>query len=125
MENAYLDLHRAGFAHSIETWMGGELVGGLYGLSLGAAFFGESMFSYRDYGSRAAFACLCEIAREWGFHFIDGQLPNVNLMQLGAITIPRSEYLARLSKALEYPTRRGLWVKERQGAQGLRCATLE
>ena len=110
MTEAYVDLHRAGFAHSIETWQGGELVGGLYGLSLGAAFFGESMFSDRDYASRAAFAALCAAAKAWGFHFIDGQLPNANLTRLGALVVPRDEYLARLAAALPLPTRQGAWT---------------
>ena len=125
MMEAYTGLHRAGFAHSIETWREGELLGGLYGISLGAAFFGESMFSDRDYASRAAFAGLCGIAWAWGFHFIDGQLPNANLMQLGAITIPRREYLARLAQAMALPTRWGRWVLESQGGQGARCSAIE
>lgn len=109
MKRAYLELHHEGFAHSFEAWKDGELVGGLYGISLGAAFFGESMFSDRDYASRAAFQGLCEVAKDWGFHFIDGQLPNSNLLQLGAVVIPRDDYLARLAKALTAPTRRGSW----------------
>ena len=110
MMRAYTELHHAGLAHSIESWHRGELVGGLYGISLGAAFFGESMFSERDYASRAAFAALCRLAEDWGFHFIDGQLPNANLMQLGAVVIPRQEYLARLAAAISLPTRRGVWI---------------
>ncbi len=110
MAEAYVELHREGFAHSIETWQDGELVGGLYGLSLGAAFFGESMFSDRDYASRAAFQGLCATAKAWGFHFIDGQLPNANLEQLGALIVPRDEYLERLAAALILPTRRGVWT---------------
>ena len=125
MLEAYTGLHRTGFAHSIETWRDGELLGGLYGLSLGAAFFGESMFSDRDYASRAAFSGLCGLAREWGFHFIDGQLPNANLMQLGANTVPRPEFLARLAQAMAFPTRRGRWVLESQGGQGARCVAIE
>jgi len=109
MMRAYTELHQAGFAHSIETWHQGELVGGLYGISLGAAFFGESMFSERDYASRAAFAALCRLAQDWGFHFIDGQLPNTNLMQLGAVIISRQEYLIRLAEALRHPGRVGPW----------------
>ncbi|MDR2561127.1 MAG: leucyl/phenylalanyl-tRNA--protein transferase [Holophagales bacterium] len=109
METAYIELHRAGLAHSVETWLEGRLVGGLYGVSLGAAFFGESMFSLVDYASRAAFKALCTSLWAWGFHFIDGQLPNDNLDSLGAVTIPRSEFLARLEKALEEPTKKGRW----------------
>ncbi len=110
MAEAYLALHREGFAHSIETWQDGALVGGLYGISLGAAFFGESMFCQRDYASRAAFAGLCRAAKAWGFHFIDGQLPNPNLLQLGAIVIGRQDYLDRLAAAIQLPTRRGSWT---------------
>ncbi len=109
MRRAYTELHHAGFAHSIETWHLGELVGGLYGLSLGAAFFGESMFSERDYASRAAFDALHRLTQAWGFHFIDGQLPNANLMQLGAVLVSREDYLARLAAALRSPGRVGRW----------------
>ena len=109
MRRAYLDLHREGYAHSFETFREGRLVGGLYGLSLGAAFFGESMFSLESYGSRAAFAELCRTAWAWGFHFIDGQLPNPNLADLGARVLTREAFLERLARALEAPTRRGSW----------------
>ena len=109
MQAAYHALHLAGYAHSFETCFEGELVGGLYGVSLGAAFFGESMFSKVDYASRAAFQCLCETAWTWGFHFIDGQLPNDNLRQLGAVTVEREVFLERLQAALAAPTRRGSW----------------
>lgn len=111
MQRAYVELHRAGYAHSFETFFEGELVGGLYGVSLGAAFFGESMFSRVDYASRAAFACLCCVAWGWGFHFIDGQLPNDNLKQLGAVTVPRPRFLEALRSALEAQTRAGAWTQ--------------
>ena len=110
MVEAYVALHRAGLAHSFETFFEGELVGGLYGVSLGGAFFGESMFSRVDYASRAAFRKLCEVAWSWGFRFIDGQLPNDNLRQLGARTLARGEFLSRLAEALDLPTRRGSWT---------------
>ncbi len=111
MRRAYLELHRQGYAHSFETFREGRLVGGLYGLSLGAAFFGESMFSLESYGSRAAFADLCRTAWGWGFHFIDGQLPNPNLLDLGFRVLPREAFLARLAQALEHPTRKGSWTE--------------
>jgi leucyl/phenylalanyl-tRNA--protein transferase len=111
MRRAYLQLHRDGYAHSFEAFRAGRLVGGLYGLSLGAAFFGESMFSLEDYGSRAAFAELCRAAWAWGFHFIDGQLPNPNLEGLGATVVDRDDFLERLARALEEPTRRGPWTE--------------
>lgn len=109
MQRAYVELHRKGFAHSFETFFEGELVGGLYGVSLGAAFFGESMFSHVDYASRAAFAALCRFAWGRGFHFIDGQLPNENLHQLGAVVVDREEFLERLAEAMKSSTKRGRW----------------
>lgn len=109
MRDAYIALHEAGYAHSFETFFEGELVGGLYGVSLGAAFCGESMFSRVDYASRAAFRKLCEVAWGWGFHFIDGQLPNDNLRRLGALVLERDAFLAGLNLALAAPTRQGSW----------------
>jgi leucyl/phenylalanyl-tRNA--protein transferase len=112
MQRAYLALHREGYAHSFEVFRGSQLVGGLYGVSLGAAFFGESMFSLEDYASRAAFKDLCRAAWEWGFHFIDGQVPNSNLEGLGARMVTREDFLKRLGKALAAKTRRGSWTQE-------------
>jgi leucyl/phenylalanyl-tRNA--protein transferase len=109
MIEAYTDLHRAGLAHSVEAYLNNNLVGGLYGVSLGAVFFGESMFSLMDYASRAAFAALCKKAWSWDFHLVDGQIPNENLDFLGAITIPRAQFLERLKAALECPTKQGRW----------------
>ena len=109
MVRSYLALHREGYAHSFEAYRAGKLVGGLYGISLGAAFFGESMFSLESYGSRAAFAALCAAAWDWGFQFIDGQVPNPNLRDLGARVISREDFLERLDRALAQPTRRGSW----------------
>ena len=110
MIRAYTSLHEAGYAHSVEAWRGDSLQGGLYGVSLGAAFFGESMFTLTDYASRAAFSALCGKAWEWGFLFIDGQFPNDNLDSLGATTIPRGAYLELLGEALKSPTRKGRWT---------------
>jgi len=112
IQRAYVDLHHAGYAHSFEAWRDGELAGGLYGVSLGAAFFGESMFSLTSYASRAAFAGLCERLWARGFHLIDGQLPNPNLLDLGARVVDRDTFLQRLSGALAIPTRRGSWTAE-------------
>lgn len=109
MIGAYTELHRRGYAHSFEAWRDGELAGGLYGVSLGAAFFGESMFSARPDASKAAFAALCERVFGWGFRFIDGQLANPHLARLGARTVPRPEYLERLAESLEEPSRVGDW----------------
>jgi leucyl/phenylalanyl-tRNA--protein transferase len=109
MIKAYTALHRAGLAHSVEAYLDGKLAGGLYGVSLGAAFFGESMFSLAPYASRAAFAALCKSAWAWGFSLIDGQMPNDNLASLGAVTIPRAQFLALLKTALQTPTKQGKW----------------
>ena len=110
MVRGYVDLHRQGYAHSFETFLEGRLVGGLYGVSLGRAFFGESMFSLESYASRAAFADLARLAWGWDFAFIDGQLPNDNLASLGARTVPREDFLDRLARALQAPTQRGSWT---------------
>jgi leucyl/phenylalanyl-tRNA---protein transferase len=107
---AYLELHRRGYGHSFEAWKDGELAGGLYGLALGAAFFGESMFSLRADASKAAFQALCQTVFGWGFHFIDGQLANPHLARLGARTVTREDYLARLAEALERPAKVGTWA---------------
>ena len=109
MFSAYAALHEAGYAHSFEAHLDGELVGGLYGVSLGAAFFGESMFSKVGDASKAAFAFLCEWCWRRGFHFIDGQVPNENLERLGAREMERAEFLGRLEVALMEPTLRGEW----------------
>jgi leucyl/phenylalanyl-tRNA---protein transferase len=109
MRAAYTKLHQLGFAHSFESWCGGELMGGLYGLSLGAAFFGESMFSRATDASKAAFAGLAEHCFGRGFELIDGQLRNPHLLRLGARMVPRPEFLQRLQHALEAPTRQGSW----------------
>jgi leucyl/phenylalanyl-tRNA--protein transferase len=110
MVAAYAALHRAGYAHSVEAWQGGELVGGLYGVSLGAAFFGESMFARAPDASKAAFAALCEKAFGWGFHFIDAQVPTPHLERLGASLVPRRDFLTRLAHAQREPSRIGPWA---------------
>lgn len=109
MQAAYVRLHEEGYAHAFEVFLEGRLVGGLYGLSLGAAFFGESMFSAVPYASRAAFQALCQGCWAQGFHLIDGQLPNENLAQLGARILDREAFLGKLKQALALPTRRGPW----------------
>lgn len=98
---SYTELHRRGHAHSIEVWEGEELVGGLYGIALGGFFGGESMFHRRTDASKAAVGRLIAHLRERGFELFDAQAPNPHLMRLGAVAIPRREYLARLRRALE------------------------
>jgi leucyl/phenylalanyl-tRNA--protein transferase len=100
MREAYIGLHELGFAHSAESWREGELAGGLYGVALGAAFFGESMFSLRPDSSKAAFVALVGRLRERGYELVDCQVRTEHLKRFGAREIPRSEFLARLRKAV-------------------------
>ncbi|AKQ68785.1 Leucyl/phenylalanyl-tRNA--protein transferase [Myxococcus hansupus] len=111
MLEAYVALHDAGFAHSVEAWADGELKGGLYGVSLGAAFFGESMFAHAPDASKVAFATAAERFQGWGFHFIDCQVETEHLARFGAVNWPRRRFLAALDKALKEPTRRGKWTE--------------
>jgi leucyl/phenylalanyl-tRNA--protein transferase len=109
MEEAYTQLHWTGFAHSVEVWDGARLAGGLYGVSLGAAFFGESMFSLDPNTSKLAMWTLVEQIKRWGFHFIDCQVHTPHLESLGGNDIPRRRFLKLLKDAVAQPTRRGPW----------------
>ncbi|MBU8900491.1 leucyl/phenylalanyl-tRNA--protein transferase [Corallococcus sp. M34] len=109
MQRAYVTLHTLGFAHSVEAWAGDTLVGGFYGVSLGAAFFGESMFALAPDASKIAFATAVERYREWGFHFVDCQVETEHTARFGAEHWPRPRFLAALGRALKEPTRRGSW----------------
>ncbi len=109
MEGAYVHLHELGFAHSVESWEGEELVGGLYGVSLGRIFFGESMFSWRDNASKVALVALAEKVAAWGFRLIDAQVPTPHTVALGAEEWPRAKFLAALKEALAHPTHEGNW----------------
>jgi leucyl/phenylalanyl-tRNA--protein transferase len=93
---AYTELHRRGHAHSIETWKGDELVGGLYGVSIGRMFYGESMFARASDASKIALAFLVRQVARWGFEMIDCQMSTAHLASLGAREIPRRAFLARL-----------------------------
>jgi leucyl/phenylalanyl-tRNA--protein transferase len=100
---SYAELHRRGLAHSIEVWEEEALVGGLYGVTFGAFFGGESMFHRRTDASKAAVAHLVEHLRARGYLLLDAQVPNPHLLSIGAIEIPRREYLRRLKEALAKP----------------------
>jgi leucyl/phenylalanyl-tRNA--protein transferase len=93
------ELHHLGFAHSIECYQNDQLVGGLYGVALGAAFFGESMFHTVSNASKVAFHYLIQILRQRSYHLLDTQFTNENVDRYGAVEIPREEYLKRLRKA--------------------------
>jgi len=112
MQEAYIKLHGLGFAHSVEAWFEGKLVGGLYGVSLGKAFFGESMFHRKPDASKVALAILVENLKKWGFHFIDSQMATEHMNRLGAAEIPRRIFLKRLRSALRHSTKRGKWHVE-------------
>ena len=109
MVESYTELHQRGIAHSVEAWQGETLVGGLYGLSLGAAFFGESMFAYETDASKVAFVALVEQLRRWDIPLVDCQVHTPHLARLGAREWPRRDFLAALHAALERPTRLGPW----------------
>lgn len=103
------ELHERGFAHSVEVWRDKELVGGLYGLSMGAAFFGESMFHLVPDASKVALVRLCDIAKEFGFDFIDCQIPSEHLKRLGAVEVSRDRFLEELQIALAKKSHIGKW----------------
>jgi leucyl/phenylalanyl-tRNA--protein transferase len=97
---SYCALHAAGRAHSVEAWQDGKLAGGLYGVALGGAFFGESMFHHVTDASKIALVALVERLRERGFTLLDTQWTTEHLEQFGALEIPRAQYLTLLSRAL-------------------------
>jgi leucyl/phenylalanyl-tRNA--protein transferase len=101
--SSYAELHRRGHAHSVEVYEGDELVGGLYGVTIGGFFGGESMFHRRTDASKAAVAYLVTCLRAGGFTLLDAQMPTPHLARLGAVNVPRAEYLARLRRALALP----------------------
>jgi len=126
MQQAYIHLHNLGYAHSVEVWKEGKLVGGLYGVSLGRAFFGESMFSHTSNASKTAFVLLTQALEEKGFGLIDCQVYTEHLTQFAAYEIARSDFLEMLPEILSAPTKRGSWsnwidlehIKARMGDTG-------
>ena len=98
---AYADLHRQGLAHSVEAWQGGELVGGLYGVALGGAFMGESMFSRATDASKVCLVHLVAHLRERGYTLLDSQFPTEHLQRFGQQLIPRRDYMHQLVAALK------------------------
>lgn len=108
--DAYGALHDAGHAHSVEVWQGGRLVGGLYGISQGRVFCGESMFHHVTDASKVAFVTLARQLEAWQFDMVDCQLPTPHLASLGAQPMPRARFLDRLGAAIDQPGRRGRWT---------------
>jgi len=112
MIRAYVRLHELGYAHSAEAWLDDELAGGLYGVSLGGAFFGESMFARAPDASKVAFAVLVDQLARWDIRLVDCQVYTDHLARFGAEDWPRPRFLRALADALEQPTRRGAWRLE-------------
>jgi len=110
MQAAYIHLHQIGFAHSVETWKAGNLVGGLYGISLGHCFFGESMFAAVSNASKVALVALVQVVQGWDFKIIDCQVTTNHLVSLGAREIPRTEFLKILREEAQAPDRQSTWA---------------
>lgn len=110
MQQAYIRLHQAGYAHSVECWLKGKLVGGLYGVAIGNVFFGESMFSHVTDASKVAFVFLIRQLQRWQFEMIDCQIQTAYLNQFGAELIPRSEFVKRLGRICKQPGRNDVWI---------------
>jgi leucyl/phenylalanyl-tRNA--protein transferase len=109
MMTAYTRLHQAGYAHSVETWREGRLAGGLYGVAIGRMFYGESMFSREPDASKVALVRLARQLQQWGFGLIDCQMETPHLASLGARTMPRAAFTARLSELVNLPHLSGPW----------------
>jgi len=116
MKQAYLDLHRQGHAHSVECWRQGRLAGGLYGVSIGRAFFGESMFAAEDNASKVALARLARQLMSWDYRLIDCQVHTRHLVSMGANTMSRNEFVYVLKQACAQPGRAAPWTLERSAA---------
>lgn len=109
MKQAYCNLHERGYAHSVEAWRAGNLVGGLYGVSLGLAFFGESMFSIMSNASKVCLVHLVHFLKERSFSLIDCQVATEHLQSLGARNIPREIFIDQLTQAISHPSGNYSW----------------
>ncbi len=109
INQAYNRLHQAGFAHSVEAWSDGELVGGLYGVALGQVFFGESMFHTRTDASKVAFVVLIENLKDWGYQLVDCQIHSGHLASLGAEEIRRTDFINLLTNFCGLPISQQAW----------------
>jgi leucyl/phenylalanyl-tRNA---protein transferase len=111
MRAAYIELHRLGYAHSVEVFDGPRLAGGIYGVAIGRMFFGESMFSGQSGGSKVALAALALRLREWAWPLIDAQVANAHLLSLGAETWPRRDFLSAATRLVEADAPPGPWTR--------------
>jgi len=116
MLHAYTRLHQMGYAHSVETWMDGELAGGLYGIAIGRMFYGESMFSRNTDASKLALAHLCRQLDTWGFGLIDCQMETAHLASMGARPIPRKEFLKEVNRLIKLKPMLSPWRFEPNNA---------
>lgn len=119
----YVRLHEQGWAHSVEVWQSGELVGGLYGIALGRVFCGESMFAFVPNASKAGFITLVQALRDVGFWLIDCQVETPHLMSLGARTVAREQFLEVLAKNKFEPSVVGRWAFDENGGLALAAPT--
>jgi leucyl/phenylalanyl-tRNA---protein transferase len=113
MADAYAALHEQGYAHSVETWQENRLVGGVYGVAIGGAFFAESMFTKVDDASKVSLVSLVRQLHVWGFRIIDCQQSSPHVIRLGAEEIPRRAYIEQVATAVKLHDRRGLWQFDR------------
>lgn len=102
---SYIALYRSGYAHSVEAWYSGKLVGGLYGVTIGSAYFGESMFSKKENASKVCLCALVDILKKNNFQLHDIQYISPHLIQFGAVEIPRIDYLTKLKTAISIPNK--------------------
>lgn len=119
MQQAYQRLHEAGYAHSIECWQQDKLVGGLYGIAIGGAFFGESMFSHVSDASKVALVYLCAHLIKWQFSIIDCQVETPHLVHMGAQSIPREEFVQHLQQNVDVALMPGKWQVDESIDAGL------
>jgi leucyl/phenylalanyl-tRNA--protein transferase len=112
MRSAYCEAHRGGVAHSVEAWLGDRLVGGAYGVEIGRAFCGESMFAVAPDASKVAFVHLVRFLRARGCHLIDCQMETDHLARFGAVDVPRAEFLDHLGRAVEAGVAGGRWTDD-------------
>jgi len=109
MIDSYIQLHNMGYAHSIETWRGNKLVGGLYGVCLGGSFFGESMFSFESDASKIALVALANHLKKQGFDLIDCQVRTTHLLRMGACEISRNSFLDIINKSAKRKDIKDIW----------------
>lgn len=112
IQEAYGVLYKLGYAHSVETWVGGNLAGGLYGIAIGKMFYGESMFAHQTDCSKIAFAHLVRYLQQEGFGMIDCQMKTEHLASFGAREIPRSRFIAKLTELAAHPCSPGTWPSD-------------